>query len=338
MTGEAVSALAQKLIATELEGNRAALGYRKEVSRNVGYFFSWMKDRAHDDIRALGKAELFEYYKRLCSQRATTGTRVAGELISRRTINGRLCAVRKVFTALYRIGYLAENPLHGFSFGVPPDRSFKRRPFTEREMADFLEQVDPSTPRGLRDRALFELIYSSGLRVSEAARLKVGDIDLDRREIIVRGKLERDRLVPISVVARDFLLHYLGPRLNQFEQPVFRGSRAWVAEKAMRPQEISRRFRTLLERFDMYRSGRSTHAVRHSTATHLLDHGASIRHVQELLGHKNIENTARYTHIQTDGLAKIYRKYHPGEHELYEEVDEEYLKRLDVLLAKEKKQ
>ena len=86
----------------------------------------------------------------------------------------------------------------------------------------------------------------------------------------------------------------------------------------------------------MDEAGRSTHAVRHSTATHLLDHGASIRHVQELLGHKNIENTARYTQIQTGGLAKIYRKYHPGEHELIETVDEEYEKRLENLVAGKK--
>ena len=338
MTNEAVGAIVQKLLATELEGNRATQNYRKEVLRNAGYFFTWMKNNGYENIRELGKAELFEYYRYTCAQRTTTGTRIKGGLISRRTINGRLSAVRKVFTALYRMGFLDDDPLHGFSLGVPPDRALKRRPFTEQEITDFLEQIDPSSPRGLRDRALFELIYSSGLRVAEAARLKIGDIDLGRREIIVRGKLQRDRLVPISVVARDFLQQYLGPRLNRLEEAVFRGSRAWVDEKAMRPQEITRRFRTLLLRFDMDRPGRCAHAVRHSTATHLLDHGASIRHVQELLGHKNIENTARYTHVQTDGLAKIYRKYHPGEHELYEELDEEYLRRLDTLLAEMKKQ
>jgi site-specific recombinase XerD len=238
-----------------------------------------------------------------------------------------------MFAALYRAGYLSEDPFHGLQLGVPPDRSFKRRPFTETEMTTLLEQIDPSTHRGLRDRALFELIYSSGLRVSEAAKLTLGDCDLERREIVVHGKGGRDRLVPISEVARDFLLEYAGEKLNRLGEPVFKGTNGKGKGKPMRGQEISRRFHTLLQQFEMDGVGRSAHAVRHSTATHLLDHGADIRHIQELLGHKNIENTARYTQVQTAGLQKIYRKYHPGEHELFETVDNGYLQRLEKLVA-----
>jgi site-specific recombinase XerD len=241
--------------------------------------------------------------------------------------------VRKIFAALYCAGYRSDDPTHGLDLGILPDRAFKRRPFTEAEITGLLEQIDPATPRGLRDRALFELIYSSGLRVCEAARLTVGDCDLERRELIVHGKGRRDRLVPISPVARDFLRLYIGERINRLDEPVFRGSRSWVADKPMPAENISQRFHTLLSQFGMAGLGRSTHAIRHSTATHLLDHGASIRHVQELLGHKNIDTTVRYTQVQTDGLAKIYRKYHPGEHELYEAVDEAYLKRLENLIA-----
>ena len=76
----------------------------------------------------------------------------------------------------------------------------------------------------------------------------------------------------------------------------------------------------------------SAHCIRHSTATHLLDNGASVRHVQELLGHQNIETTVRYTHLQTDGIAKIYRKYHPREHDLFESVDEIYRNKVSCLL------
>ena len=333
MTALAVQALALQLIDTELEGNRTTMRYRREVRDNVKQFFAWMNQYGHEDIRTLTKADLFACYRHICAQRATTGTRKPGELISRRTINGRLSAMRKVFTALYRAGYLAEDPLHAVSFGVPPDRAFKRRPFTEDEMALILEQIDPSTPQGLRDRTLYELIYSSGLRVSETAKLTIGDLDLARREIVVRGKGNRDRLVPISAVARDFLLQYAGDRINRFDEPVFRGSRARGPGQALRPKEITRRFHALLVELGMDGEGRSTHAIRHSTATHLLDHGASIRHVQELLGHKNIENTARYTQVQTTGLQKIYRKYHPGEHELFEAVDTAYLERLEKLVA-----
>jgi len=333
VTAEAVRELAFQLLAVELEGNRTTANYRREVTYNVKRFFSWLQSQQREDIRAVGKAQLVAYYRFVCSQRAATGTRMPGGLISRRTINGRLAAAKKAFAALYRAGHLQEDPFHGLELALPPDRFFKRRPFTEHEITAFLEQIDPSTPRGLRDRALFELIYSSGLRVSEAAKLTVGDCDLERREVVVHGKGSRDRLVPVSEVARDFLALYLGGRPRRLEEPVFKGTRGKGYGKPMRPQEVTRRFRTLLVQFGMDGAGRCAHAVRHSTATHLLDHGADIRHIQELLGHRNIENTARYAQVQTSGLQKIYRKYHPGEHELFEAVDEAYLRRLETLVA-----
>ena len=333
MTIEAVEELALRLIDTELEGNRTTKYYRQLIKRNARQFFTWLQACGIQDIRTIGKTELVTYYKYVCAQRTTCGTRNIGELISKATINWRLLALRKVFSALYLSGYLTEDPMHGLELDMPPQRGWKRRPFTEKEIDEFLEKIDPGTPRGLRDRTLFELIYSSGLRVSEAAKLTIGDVDLDRREIIVHGKGNRDRMVPISVVARDFLSLYIGGRINRLEEPVFLGSRAWVADKAMPAGNISQRFHDLLEKFGMDGVGRSTHAVRHSTATHLLDHGASIRHVQELLGHMNIDTTVRYTHVQTGALAKIYRKFHPGEHELFEAVDEAYERRLENLVA-----
>jgi site-specific recombinase XerD len=209
----------------------------------------------------------------------------------------------------------------------------KRRPLTRDEITRFLERLDAGTSQGLKDRALFELIYSSGLRVAEASTLKVRDIDFGRREMVVRGKGNRDRMVPFSAVARDFLLLFLKDRINSPESWVFCGSRGSRACEHIRSGSISERFRTLLRRFGMDKKEISTHSIRHSTATHLLENGASIRHVQELLGHKSIETTVRYTHIQTEGLFKVYRKYHPREHELFEAVDEAYLKRLDTVLA-----
>lgn len=328
---------ALRLVDMEQEGNRTTKGYRKYLAHNVKVFFSWLESKGIKDMRKMGKAELVSYYKFVCSQRSTTGTRSIGELISRNTINWRLLAVKKVFAALYRAGYLNNDPMHGLELGILPDRSFKRRPFTELEIAEFLEKLDTSTRKGLRDRAMFELIYSSGLRVCEAARLTMGDLDLERREIIVHGKGNRDRLVPISFVARDFLRLFIGDRINNLEEPVFRGTWAKGKGKAIRPDEISQRFGDLLVKFGMDGVGRSTHAVRHSTATHLLDRGASIRHIQELLGHKNIETTVRYTQVQTTGLQKVFRKYHPGEHELFEVLDDAYEKRLASLVADRKK-
>jgi len=337
MIVEAVKELALRLLKTELDGNRAGKKYKLLIMRNAKYFFNWLNKQQVTDIKNVGKTELVSYYKYVCSEKSIKGSPTNGELLSRRTIDFRLIAVKKIFAALYRSGCLANDPMHGLDLGVLPSRSFKRRPFTEQEMAEFLEQIDPSTSKGLRDRTLFELIYSSGLRVSEAAKLTIGEIDLDRREIVVHGKGSRDRLVPISPVARDFLRLFIGDRINRVEEPVFRGTWAKRGGKAIRPDEISQRFHDLLVKLGMYDIGRSTHSVRHSTATHLLDNGASVRHIQELLGHKNIETTVRYTQVQTVGLQKIYRKYHPREHELFEAIDEAYEKRLMSLVVKRKK-
>ena len=331
MTGETVWELALYLVEQEQEGNRTTKRYRAILIRNAKRFYSWTQSEGIQDLRIVGKAELVAYFSHICTERSTTGTRTVGELLSKATINWRLLAVRKVFQALYHGGYIGEDPFHGLDLGVVPERGFKRRPFSETEMAELLEQIDPSTPRGLRDRSLFELIYSSGLRVCEASRLTIGDCDLQRREIIVHGKGSRDRLVPISPVARDFLKLFIGERINRLEEPVFLASHPKGTGKAIRPEEISQRFGVLLVKFGMDGPGRSTHAVRHSTATHLLDHGASVRHIQELLGHKSIDTTVRYTQVQTAGLQKVYRKYHPGEHELFEAVDEIYLSRLAKL-------
>jgi site-specific recombinase XerD len=213
----------------------------------------------------------------------------------------------------------------------------KRRPLTRDEITRFLEQLNTGTSQGLKDRTLFELIYSSGLRVAEIAALKVKDINFERREMLVRGKGSRDRLVPFSKVARDFLLLFLKDRADRPEAWVFCGSRGSRTGEHMRSGGISERFKTLLRRFEMDKKEISTHSIRHSTATHLLENGASVRHVQELLGHKSIETTVRYTHIQTEGLLKIYRKHHPREHGLYETVDEGYNNRLETILAEQKK-
>ena len=110
---------------------------------------------------------------------------------------------------------------------------------------------------------------------------------------------------------------------------MFLGTRGPTKTGHLRSTSISERFRDLLRRFDMDKKEISTHSVRHSTATHLLENGASVRHVQELLGHSNIESTVRYTHVMIDSLAKVYRKHHPREHELFEVVDQEYERRLE---------
>ena len=165
--------------------------------------------------------------------------------------------------------------------------------------------------------------------------MTIKDVCLERREMVVRGKFARDRIVPISKVAHDYLALYLENRVyNNKDGPVFCGTYGAAAKRSLRPDSISRRFTELLRKNNMKRKELSAHSIRHTSASQLLDHGAGIRYVQELLGHKNPETTAHYTHTQGERLAKIYRKYHPQEHDLFDAVDDEYKKRLAFMLGR----
>lgn len=329
MDQQELKAYVLKLINDEMDSSRYSKNYKAEINRHVRQFYKWTVKADLQDFTQLTKTELLSYAQWVTRQESKNAL---GGKLSISTMNNMLYAVKYIYSMLYHQGFIKENPVHGLDYKIKNGKKTNRVPLTQQQMYDFLEAIDISTEYGLRNRALFELIYSSGLRVSEAANLKIADIDFDRREAIVRGKFDRDRVVPLSHMAKDFLVLYLGERITNVEQFVFIGLRAKGTKKPLRSMRISRIFREYLRKFGMDNCRISAHSIRHSTATHLLDNGASIRHVQELLGHKNIETTVRYTHVQTESLAKIYRKYHPREHELFEAVDETYIKRLESLL------
>jgi len=327
MTSEMIMAFALALSEEEMKADRLAAATIRAAKKAQKEFALWM-DRKGYTLETMGKTQLREYHKELCDRKNER----TGEPIASVTINAMFQKVLVLFSILYREGVIKENPAHNLELAVHENRGLRRRPLTLEEITEFLESIDTSTQQGLKDRTMFELIYSSGLRVSEAAGIRIRDIDFERREVIVRGKGDRDRVVPISKVARDFLLVFLGERIQTPDAWVFTGSIKRCKEEKMKGGGISIRFRRLLKRFNMNRKEISTHSIRHSTATHLLENGASVRHIQELLGHKYIETTVRYTQIQSDGVFKVYRKYHPREHEMFEAVDEEYLRRFEVLL------
>lgn len=327
MKKEAVYELALQLSIEEMKGRKLVETTQREVSKAQKDFLTWAEKKQYD-LTKIGGEALRTYHAELCQRKSKRD----GEPLSSHTINNRWHSVCMLFSYLYLEGVITENPVQKLHLDLPERSGMKRRPLTKDEIEKFLESLDTGTKQGLKDRTLFELIYSSGLRVSEAVGLKVKDIDFERREMVVKGKGARERVVPISKVAKAFLLLFLDERQHLPEAWIFSGSRGSRVGKPLKGESVSERFRVLLRRFDMDKKEISTHSIRHSTATHLLENGASVRHVQELLGHKSIETTVRYTHIQTDGLFKVYRKYHPREHELFETVDEVYLKRLKGIL------
>ena len=332
MTQKALEMLALSLLDQETKGNRYAKDYCQRLSRAGRMFIDWLNTRGQDSLRQLKRQDIVAYQSWLGGQtNAYTGKPHAAS-----TIKNNYEAVKKICSLLYRSGALAENPAHGLELKLPGEmRAFKRRPLSRQEITTFLESIPTGDRRGLRNRTFFELIYSSGLRMSEAVNLKVAGVNLRQRELLVRGKYDRERIVPLSDVARDFLAQYLGERKDSLDEYVFPGS-CTGKTSPIRRTSMSRIFRELVKACDMDKKELCTHSIRHSTATHLLDNGAGVRQVQELLGHKSIESTVLYTHVQTEGLARIYRKYHPREHELFEIIDPAYDKRLDSILTDHK--
>jgi len=163
---------------------------------------------------------------------------------------------------------------------------------------------------GVRDRAILELLYSSGLRVSELVSLRLCDVDPDQLRLRCRGKGAKERLVPIGAPAMKWLAAYLALRSRQSrlarDAPLFAGRSALPLTR----QAVWRCVRTAARRAGIT-APVSPHTLRHSFATHMLGRGADLRVIQELLGHARVSTTEVYTHVERDRLYEIYRRAHP---------------------------
>lgn len=178
------------------------------------------------------------------------------------------------------------------------------------QIDSFLNVIDLSKPLGIRDRALFELIYSCGLRISEAAELKIANVHLNERIIIVRGKGDKERMIPFGQAAKERLEIYL----NEV-RPSLVGSR--IVEEVFvnyKGKPLSRK--GIWKNFQIYEAlsgvNGKVHTLRHSFATHLLAGGMDLRSVQELLGHSDLATTTIYTHVENSQLREGHKKYFPG--------------------------
>ncbi|MFW6291487.1 MAG: site-specific tyrosine recombinase XerD [Spirochaetota bacterium] len=226
--------------------------------------------------------------------------------IDQRTIAKTISALRSLFHYLVLEGEREDNP----AALVEVPRMAHRVPgvLDLEEVERLLAAIEVDGPLGLRDRALFELIYSCGLRISEAVELTVDRVYLAERLIRVRGKGDKERLVPMG----EHALHWLRRYLDEA-----RGKLAKRPENALflnnRGQQLSRkgmwkRFREIVAKAGV---DAKVHTLRHSFATHLLEGGADLRAVQELLGHADISTTQIYTHVDRDELATYHADFHP---------------------------
>lgn len=226
------------------------------------------------------------------------------------TIARRLASLRSFYRFGQREGWTKSNPARALR---NPRKSRSLPHFLSSEEIGRLLGAPPSdTLMGLRDRAILETTYSAGLRVSEVVGLCDGDLDLPAGVLRVRGKGRRERLAPIGSYAVRALRHWLAARRLSPKEPT--GGQAPVFVNRFGRRLTTRSVGRMLEKY-LRATGLDTrtspHSLRHSFATHLLDRGADIRSVQELLGHKSLVTTQIYTHVSTAGLREAYERAHP---------------------------
>lgn len=224
----------------------------------------------------------------------------------------KLATVRSFFTYLYQEGYVTVN----YAKLVPTPRAPKRLP-TVLPVDDTFELVTKPEGLGLipiRDRALLELLYSSGLRVSEAAGLNIDDLNLREGLVKARGKGRKERVVPIGAKARDALKSYLVERMLFRKKRSLPDSDAAFFLNRTGERLTDRQIRRIVVKYAR-RSGINgqigPHTLRHTFATHLLVGGADLRSIQELLGHASLSTTQKYTHLDIGHLLDVYDKAHP---------------------------
>ena len=226
---------------------------------------------------------------------------------SKRSVARKMACLRSFFKFLSREGYIKTNP--AASLSTP--KLDKKLPLfmNASDVVKLLESPDASDDMGLRDKAILETLYSTGIRVSELVGLNKEDVDFISGVLKVRGKGKKERLVPIGDKALRAIKAYFEKikvtEINE-RKPVFLNkSRRRASDRAVRRIVHKYIHKTSLN------ESISPHTLRHSFATHMLDRGADLRSVQELLGHANLSTTQIYTHVTTERLKSIYDKVHP---------------------------
>lgn len=270
--------------------------YRDDLESFVGFlcndYFTLGRDQL--DLRRADHLAVRSYLAHLARKK-----------LSRASIARHLSALRSFFKYLMREGAVDANPARG----VATPRREKHLPsvLQTSDVAALLEVPDLTTPLGVRDRAWLELLYASGLRIGELVGIDIDDIELRGRLVKVRGKGAKERIVPFGTKAAEAIRAYLPVRQASPDESAlfvnYRGERITA--------------RSVRRLFDGYvrdaslRAGISPHTLRHSFATHLLNAGADLRAIQELLGHASLSTTQKYTHLNDLQLIAVYKKAHP---------------------------
>ncbi len=273
----------------------------------LGKFISWCSDRGIDSVGEITDVSLLAYRRWLYHYR----NEKTGKPLKFCTQASYLSSVAHWIAWLLEQGWLQTDPATGLEFPKGEER-LPSSHLTISEVEMLLSSVDLSTPVGLRDRAILELFYSTGMRRSELITLKLDDVNNSSQLITIRqGKGRKDRVVPAGQRALDWLLRYLHdgrPALIVDETPtIFLTSRGNV----FHPVTLSQLVKNYLVSVGITKPG-SCHMFRHTAATLMLEGGADLRSIQSLLGHEQLNTTQIYTHVSITRLREVHGRTHPG--------------------------
>jgi site-specific recombinase XerD len=295
---------ALELLEEDLRRRDAAARTRRAYALDVGQFARWaLARRLLPEL--VGVKDVRRYIALLSGANAAPSTTAR-----------KLAALRALFASQREHGRITQNPADLVS--TPRRSSYLPRVLKEKEAARLLDAIPARNSLEQRDQALFELAYACGLRAEELVSLKITDIDYDGEQLRVEGKGRKTRYLPVGEVAMAAVRLYIGRGRNGLTAPSAPGGRAGEERalflsktgKPLGTSDVRRRLRVWATRAQIP-GGATPHALRHSFATHLLDGGADLRSIQELLGHASVSTTQVYTRVESARLRSAYARSHP---------------------------
>jgi site-specific recombinase XerD len=223
------------------------------------------------------------------------------------SVSRKITAIKSYITFLEKFGFIKDN--YSELISIPKKSKILPKVMSKKEINQLIQHVENSSKKNLRDNALIELIYSTGLRVSEVSSIKIGQINFDKSEINILGKGNKERIVVFNKKSKEKLIDYI-----KKDKKLISNNFNYLFQNRFQGQLSTRSIQRILKKylnFSGINSKYSTHTLRHSFATHLLEGGADIKVIQQLLGHSSAETTKIYTHISSNTLKNIYNNAHP---------------------------
>ena len=264
----------------------------KAYEADISSFFQWL-DNEDLKYKNLQEDHINQYISFLFQRKMRSSS-----------VNRKISSIKSFYIFLVKRNFLKNSPLNDLV--TPKQEKYLPESMSEAEVDKLLNSPDVKNKIENRDKAMIEMLYATGMRISELVNLKITDVDMKRCVIKVFGKGSKERLVPFGETALDSLKSYLNDREQSSSKEIFLSNRG----KKMTRVAFWQRVKIYLIRENL-KNSISPHTLRHAFATHLLNRGADLRSVQLLLGHSDLSTTQIYTHIAKQRLSDVLKKHHP---------------------------